>query len=366
LYAVEVVTVNAAGEARTVVATREHDDPNRDLWWAHTGGGGGNFGVVTRYLFRSPGATGNNPSALLPRPPASVWLSAVSLPWSDMTQAGFSALLKNFGAWHVANSAPGIPANALTSLLLPTHKSGGQIGLITQVDATVPGARELLDEYLATILDGVGVEHGPLTEHIGEFRAMPALAAPRLLPWLEATRYIGTASITLNDPTLRADYKSAYMRANFTDEQLAVFYEQLTRDDIVNPQIAITISSFGGRVNAIAENATASSHRDSAFKLLWGVLWADPADDGKYIAFLREFYRQVYASTGGVPVPNAQTDGCYVNYPDVDLNDPEHNKSSVPWYHLYYKGNYPRLQQVKKKWDPRNVFHHKQSVQLPS
>ncbi|MER7890103.1 FAD-binding protein [Micromonospora sp. NPDC094482] len=49
LYAVEVVVVDRGGTARAVVATRERTDPNRDLWWAHTGGGGGNFGVVTRY-----------------------------------------------------------------------------------------------------------------------------------------------------------------------------------------------------------------------------------------------------------------------------------------------------------------------------
>ncbi|HET9257222.1 MAG TPA: hypothetical protein VFO16_18765 [Pseudonocardiaceae bacterium] len=49
LYAVEVVVVDATGKARTVVATRERNDPNRDLWWARTGGGGNSFGVVTRY-----------------------------------------------------------------------------------------------------------------------------------------------------------------------------------------------------------------------------------------------------------------------------------------------------------------------------
>jgi aclacinomycin oxidase len=48
LYAVEVVTVDKGGRASRVVATREASDPHRDLWWAHTGGGGGNFGVVTR------------------------------------------------------------------------------------------------------------------------------------------------------------------------------------------------------------------------------------------------------------------------------------------------------------------------------
>lgn len=57
LYAVEVVVVDEGGRARSVVATRETFDPNRELWWAHTGGGGGNFGVVTRYWFRAPEAS---------------------------------------------------------------------------------------------------------------------------------------------------------------------------------------------------------------------------------------------------------------------------------------------------------------------
>jgi hypothetical protein len=42
LYAVEIVVVDRSGRARAVVATREPGDENRDLWWAHTGGGGGN------------------------------------------------------------------------------------------------------------------------------------------------------------------------------------------------------------------------------------------------------------------------------------------------------------------------------------
>lgn len=72
LYGVEVVVVDDTGTARCVSATREPDDPHRDLWWAHTGGGGGNFGVVTRYLFRSPEATGDDPARLLPQAPRSV------------------------------------------------------------------------------------------------------------------------------------------------------------------------------------------------------------------------------------------------------------------------------------------------------
>ncbi|HEX4223868.1 MAG TPA: FAD-binding protein, partial [Pseudonocardiaceae bacterium] len=69
LYGVEVVVVGASGTARKVVATLEPGDPNQDLFWAHTGGGGGNFGVVTKYWLRAPGVTGNNPAKLLPPVP---------------------------------------------------------------------------------------------------------------------------------------------------------------------------------------------------------------------------------------------------------------------------------------------------------
>lgn len=67
-----------------------------------------------------------------------------------------------------------------------------------------------------------------------------------------------------------------------------------------------------------------------------------------------------------MPVPNGVTDGCYINYPDSDLNDPGYNTSRVPWYTLYWKDNYPRLQLAKAAWDPTNVFHHTQSIRLPS
>jgi FAD/FMN-containing dehydrogenase len=53
LYAVETVVVDENGKAKAVTATREEDDPHRDLWWAHTDGGGGNFGVATKFWFRS-------------------------------------------------------------------------------------------------------------------------------------------------------------------------------------------------------------------------------------------------------------------------------------------------------------------------
>jgi FAD/FMN-containing dehydrogenase len=38
------------------------------------------------------------------------------------------------------------------------------------------------------------------------------------------------------------------------------------------------------------------------------------------------------------------------------------NTSGVPWPTLYYGDNYPRLQRIKAKWDPHNVFHHALSI----
>jgi FAD/FMN-containing dehydrogenase len=365
LYAVEVVVVGADGKVRTVVATSDQGDPNRDLWWAHAGGGGGNFGVVTRYWFRTPGATGTDPKKLLPKPPREVYLSALSWPWESMTEAKVSRLVQNYARWFTAHSAPGAPELALASFLVLTHKSSGQIAMVTQVDATAPNARKLLDDYLAAIGEGVDVQTGAVTHQFAEFGPMAEYAAPRKLPWLEATRYLGTTNTNLTDPTFRQEYKSSYMRATFPDRQLAALYKHLTRDDVTLPGASITLSSYGGEVNRIAPAATGYPHRESFFKMMWMSLWNDAAEDAAYIAWNRECYAEVYADSGGVPVPNDVTDGCYVNYPDNDLNDPKYNTSSTPWHALYYKGNYPRLQQVKKKYDPKNFFRHAQSVRLP-
>ncbi|QZZ32205.1 MULTISPECIES: FAD-binding oxidoreductase [unclassified Streptomyces] len=365
LYGVEVVTVDADGVARARVATRETTDPDRDLWWAHTGGGGGNFGVVTRFFFRSPGATGTDPSALLPQPPAEVLVSAVSWPWAEMTESRFARLVKNYGDWHAKYLKPGTPGDNLVSMLALNHRSNGAIGLITQVDATTPDAEKILDGFLAAMTAGVDVAHQPLTVPMGELAAMPELAAPRRMPWLQAARYLGTTNPTLNDPSLKGDFKSAYYRTAMPAGHVKEFYRHLTRTDLVNPTASVLLSSFGGQVAAVAPDATASAHRGSAYKAAWMIWWTDPADEALSLRWIREFFHGVYADTGGVPVPNAVTDGCYVNYPDIDLHDPAYNTSGVPWYTLYYKGGYPKLQQVKAAYDPRNVFRHSQSVRLP-
>ncbi len=55
-------------------------------------------------------------------------------------------------------------------------------------------------------------------------------------------------------------------------------------------------------------------------------------------------------------------DGVLINHPDTDLADPAWNTSDVAWPTLYYQAGYPRLQRVKARWNPRNVFRHALSI----
>lgn len=363
LYAVEVVVVGHGGQVRTVVATREPNDPNRDLWWGHTGAGGGNFGVVTKYWFRSPDAKGNNPSDQLMNPPSTVLISAIEFPWEQLTPGKFTRLLKNFGAWHERNASPKSPNVHLSSLFNVSSKAHGSLGMFTQVPNDIPNARAILDDYLAAITEGVDVTPQEVTKPLAEIGVLPGFAEPRVLPWLQATRLVGTNNPTITNPTSRGVHKSAYMLKNFTDAQIAAVYKHMTRPDFQNPDTMLVLFSFGGQVNAVRPNATANAQRDTIFKMCFQTFWEKESDDQFYVGWARDIFSEFFATTGGVPVPGTNSDGCYINYPDNDMADSRHNKSGVPWSTLYFKDNYPRLQQIKRRYDPTNYFRHALSIQ---
>src|SRR3954463_12205323 len=148
LYAVEVVTVDAGGRASSVVATRETSDPHRELWWAHTGGGAGNFGVVTRYWFRSLGASGEDPARLLPRAPESITTFKAEWDWSDIDQPSFLRLLRNHGIWCEQNSDAGSPNASLWTLLEVHRKQFGKI-IIRGVSTAGAAAERQVEDHLA-------------------------------------------------------------------------------------------------------------------------------------------------------------------------------------------------------------------------
>ncbi|ADB33400.1 Berberine/berberine domain protein [Kribbella flavida DSM 17836] len=345
LYGVEVVVVGADRRARAVVATR--DNQYRDLWWAHTGGGGGNFGVVTRYLMRTAGARGSDPAKLLPKAPSSLLSSITVYDWKTVTKAGFLRTLRNFFDFYERNNAPDSPYATLYSPLILTHVSSGSFLLSTQIDAGVPDAAKLLAAFNAAMVEGV--TPAPQVIEAGEG------------PFLRTTIQRSIAETT--DPG-REKYKAGYLRKGYTDAQLETIYRHLSDPSYTGATAAtLLLVPYGGQVNTVPSGATATAQRDVIAKMVTAVGWTDPAEDAKHIGWLRTVYRDIYRDTGGVPVPNEINAGSYINYPDRDLADPEQNTSGVPWHTLYYLGNYPRLQRIKKRWDPGNVFRHRLSIE---
>ncbi|MFE0425145.1 FAD-binding oxidoreductase [Streptomyces sp. NPDC058953] len=361
LQAVEVVVVRSNGTVETVTASRDDTGALKDLWWAHTGGGGGNFGLITRYWMRTPGATGTNPANLLPKPPSEVFVQALSFPWPQVDARDFETLVKNWGRWHAANSAPTSEYAGLFGLLKLNANAGpgSAIGLITQMDATTPNARALLDSYTAAITAGVNITPQAMTVPMGEHAALSQFEAPRKLPW-----YIATDYLSGGNPTLYGKYKSSYARQALPSFQVAALWQQLSAPRPEGLDALVQIDSYGCKVNTVPSADTAVPQRDSILKLQYQVYWTDPAKEAAGLAWIRNLYKAVYAETGNVPVPNLINDGCYVNYPDKDLGDPLLNTSQSTWGSLYYKDNFARLKTVKQTWDPTNFFRHAQSIPL--
>jgi aclacinomycin oxidase len=350
LYAVEVVFVDETGTARSVVATREASDPNRDLWWAHTGGGGGNFGIVTRYWFRSLESRGSEPSGLLPKAPPSVLTFRAAWDWKDVDEAAFTRLVRNYGSWCERHQDAASPQARLFNILFLQRRQQGQIEMKGLSTAAGGEAERLIDEHLADVTDGTGLAVTRRLERTSWLRFA-------LDPFPELFGPVAGGALFKG--------KDAFLRRGFTECQLAVAFDYLTRTDHDIAGGMLGMATYGGRVNTVAPDATASAQRSAVLSTSCGVGWGDPGEEARSLAWVRAFYRALFAETGGVPVPGDACDGAMINHPDVDLADPEWNTSGVPWSTLYYKEGYARLQRVKARWDPRNVFRHALSIRLP-
>jgi hypothetical protein len=350
LYAVEVVTVDDAGRAGATIGTREPSDPHHDLWWAHTGGGAGNFGVVTRHWFRSADASGDHPSSLLPRAPDSITTFRAEWDWSEVDEATFRRLLRNHGNWCERNSSADSP-NASLWTLLELHRA--QLGKVVVRGLSTAGAaaERQVGEHLAALSDGIAASKGRTLERMSglEFALNPfpdLFAGPP-----------GGVSVKVKD---------ALLKRAFTDRQIGVAYNYLTRGDYDASGGMLGFATYGGKINTVSPDATASAQRGAILDMACNTGWLDPRDEAKNLAWVRAFYRELFAETGGVPVPGDRYAGTFVNHPDTDLADPALNTSGTPWHTLYYQHNYPRLQRVKARWDPGDVFRHALSIRATS
>ncbi len=142
-------------------------------------------------------------------------------------------------------------------------------------------------------------------------------------------------------------------------------YAWLTRDiPNVNTGCVIAVDSYGGAANrAHLAHETAVPQRSSVMKLQYQMYWQDPAEDEARLKYFDAMYTDIYSANvvgkyAGTPFHGEYYDGCYINYPDENMTRYDF------WPELYYgtAGLYPFLKQVKKKYDPNNIFHHSMTV----
>jgi FAD/FMN-containing dehydrogenase len=124
------------------------------------------------------------------------------------------------------------------------------------------------------------------------------------------------------------------MDPGLIDASLAIMDEPNAAGDIV-------FWAHGGAVSRVKPDATAVWHRDAVRSLLVDADWDDPHDErarDRGMQWARESWRKL----------EQFTDGFYVNTMAGD--DPHARVRST------YGGNYPRLVQLKGKYDPTNLF----------
>ena len=111
-----------------------------------------------------------------------------------------------------------------------------------------------------------------------------------------------------------------------------------------SPHCEIFLGQLGGQAGRVAPDATAYGNRDANFVMNFHGRWETPAEDEECIAWAREFFQAC--------VPFA-TGGAYINFLTAD-EDARARQAFGP--------NYPRLAQVKSKYDPLNLFQINQNI----
>jgi hypothetical protein len=374
LHGVDMLVPNAEGTGlEPVHVSRDSTDPDElDLFAACCGAGGGQFGIITSYYFKA-----------LPQAPKEVLWLALEWDWSLLTEKSrLDDLLIAYQDWFARNQSNPDTWGLATKLEM-RHQHTGNVTLgIHYVDRD----GELQDQapfedFVTTMLAAIGV---PATECLVPFyvvhmpsggargrtiQALPdALAATRRLDWLVCQQ-------TLNGSgdNLRGRYKSAYQKGEFTPAVLQAIWDTLHLDDPDEylTQSLIQIQSFGGRINEASPEVrreSSASQRSSYLKWQPQCYWhaASDAADQAHARWIQGLFFKAFANDNGVPL-NDQFEGCYINYPDLDMThvggDPA-NPKNPDWYKIFVPDPMieSRLRRTKQRWDPHNVFRNEMSV----
>jgi FAD/FMN-containing dehydrogenase len=136
-------------------------------------------------------------------------------------------------------------------------------------------------------------------------------------------------------------WKSSFL-ATISDDALRVCQEAIARQSLASCHV--DLEPMGGAIARVASDATAFADRDAASTLLIATGWADPRETEARVAWARE--------TWSAAQPYAKA-SAYVNY--LDQGDEQRTEA-------VYGANFGRLVEIKRAYDPDNVFRHNANI----
>jgi FAD/FMN-containing dehydrogenase len=290
--------VTADGTVRTASATHEPG-----LFWGLRGGGG-NFGVVTSFEFRLHPVGPELLSGPIIHPFDDA--PAVLRRWRDLA----AEAPDERSCWVVLRKAPPLP-------FLPPAWHGREVAILAAVYAGDPVAGEkglLPVRRIGTpIVDGVAPH-----PYVAFQKAFDPLLAPGARNYWKSH-----------------NFKS--LPDAFFDTLLG-FVARLPSD-----QTEVFLGHLGGAANRVAAASTAYPHRDTEFIMNIHGRWETAAEDARCVGWARELYDAVAPFANG---------GVYSNF----VSDGDENAKAA------YGPNYDRLAQLKREFDPHNLFRLNQNV----
>ncbi|MCY4728508.1 FAD-binding oxidoreductase [Nocardioides sp. STR2] len=279
----------------------EKDDA--DLFWAIRGGGG-NFGVVTSFEFRLS-------------PVTDVYGGPM---FFELDRAGdlfrlYRELIadapEQFGGFPAYQIAPPLP-------FIPEERHGKTHALFV---ACWAGDLDKGEQVLKPFRD--------LAPTVAE------LVGPMPYPALNA------AFDDLYPAGLRHYWKASFAK-DLTDEAIEAHVEHGAKVPAMTS--TMHIYPINGACHRVDSDATAFAYRDASFATVIAGMWPDAEDDEQNTAWVRDYYDAI--------APHSE-EGGYINFmADDDQGRIRQN----------YRGNYDRLQQVKRTYDPDNLFRHNQNI----
>jgi FAD/FMN-containing dehydrogenase len=298
LVKAEVVTA----DGRQVIAS---EDENPDLFWGLRGGGG-NFGVVTAFHLR-----------LHP-------LGPIVLGGQLMYPAPMAGDLLRFYRDFI--------------LAAPDEVCGGVAFITAPPEEFVP------EPVRGQPVVGVVVMYaGDPAEGEEAFRPLREFGPPGL-DMVQPMPYVAVQQmIDPPNPSGRLNYWNADFYSELPDSAIDTFVERATKP--VSPFSQILVMPGGGAIARLPEDDTAFVQRNAEWNLHYLSMWEDPAETERNVIYTREF--------SGAMKPWA-TGRQYLNM----LGDEGVHRVEA----AYGPEKFARLQALKDKWDPTNLFRHNQNI----